>query len=59
MRFVFLIHGDAEAEAALTPAERRAIVDEHMAYGAMLRERRSARRSPATRRRCGREGSRS
>jgi len=39
MRFLFLIHGDAEAEAALTPAERRAIVDEHMAYGAMLRER--------------------
>jgi hypothetical protein len=39
MRFLFLIHGDTEAEAALTPAERRAIVDEHIAYGAMLRER--------------------
>jgi hypothetical protein len=39
MRFLFLIHGDAEAEAALSPEERRAIVDEHLAYGAMLRER--------------------
>jgi hypothetical protein len=39
MRFLFLIHGDSEAEAALTPAERRAIVDEHIAYGAMLRKR--------------------
>jgi len=39
MRFLFLIHGDAEAEAALTPDERRAIVGEHMAYAAMLRER--------------------
>ena len=39
MRFLFLVHGDTEAEAELTPAERRAIVDEHIAYGAMLRER--------------------
>ena len=39
MRFLFLIHGDDEAEAALTPEERRAIVDEHIAYGAMLRDR--------------------
>ena len=39
MRFLFLIHGDTEADAALTPDERRAIVDEHIAYGAMLRER--------------------
>jgi hypothetical protein len=39
MRFLFLVHGDTEAEAALTPAQRRAIVEEHMAYGAMLRER--------------------
>jgi hypothetical protein len=38
MRFLFLIHGDREAEAALTPDERRAIVDEHIAYGAMLHE---------------------
>ncbi|MCE3287657.1 MAG: YCII-related protein [Gaiellaceae bacterium] len=39
MRFLFLIHGDSEAEAALTPDERRAIVGEHMAYASMLRER--------------------
>jgi hypothetical protein len=39
MRFLFLIHGDGEAEAALTSDERRAIVAEHMAYAAMLRER--------------------
>ena len=39
MRFLFLIHGDSEAEAAMTPDERRAIVGEHMAYGQMLRER--------------------
>lgn len=39
MRFLFLIHGDREAEAALTPDERRAIVGEHIAYAAMLRER--------------------
>jgi hypothetical protein len=39
MRFLFLIHGDSEAEAAMTPEERRAIVEEHIAYGAMLRER--------------------
>jgi hypothetical protein len=39
MRFLFLVHGDTDAEAALTPEERRAIVDEHIAYGGMLRER--------------------
>jgi hypothetical protein len=39
MRFLFLIHGDDEAEAAMSPDERRAIVDEHMAFSAMLRER--------------------
>jgi hypothetical protein len=39
MRFLFLIHGDSEAEAAMAPEERRAIVDEHIAYGSMLRER--------------------
>jgi hypothetical protein len=40
MRFLFLIHGDREAEAALSPDERLAIVREHMAFGSMLRERR-------------------
>ena len=39
MRFLFLIHGDGEAEAALSSDERRTIVGEHMAYAAMLRER--------------------
>ena len=39
MRFLFLIHGDAAAEAALTPAERRAIVGEHLRYADGLRER--------------------
>jgi hypothetical protein len=39
MRFLFLIRGDVDALAALPPERRRAIVGEHMAYGAMLRER--------------------
>jgi hypothetical protein len=39
MRFLFLIHGDSEAEAAMTPDERRAIVGEHVAYADMLRAR--------------------
>ena len=39
MRFLFLIHGDREVEAALSPDERRAIVGEHIAYATMLRER--------------------
>ena len=39
MRFLFLIHGDREAEAALGPDERTAIVREHMAFGSLLRER--------------------
>lgn len=39
MRFLFLIHGDSEAEAALSANDRRAIVDQHIAYAGMLRER--------------------
>ena len=39
MRFLFLIHGDSEGEAALSADERRVIVGEHIAYGSMLRER--------------------
>src|SRR5262245_5466537 len=39
MRFMFLVHGDSEAEAALTPDERRTIVGEHIAYADMLRDR--------------------
>jgi hypothetical protein len=39
MRFLFLIHGDSEAEAAMSPEERRAMVDKHIAHSAGLRER--------------------
>jgi hypothetical protein len=39
MKFLFLVHGDSEAEAGMTPDERRAIVQKHMAYADMLRER--------------------
>ena len=39
MKFLFLVHGDDEAESALTPDERHAIVRAHIAYAAMLRER--------------------
>jgi hypothetical protein len=39
MKFLFLIHGDEESEKAMTPDERRAIVDEHVAYARMLRDR--------------------
>jgi hypothetical protein len=39
MRFLFLIRGDIEAEAALSADERRAMVAAHMSYADMLRER--------------------
>ena len=39
MRFLFLIHGDSDGEAALSADERRAIVEQHMAYSEMLSER--------------------
>jgi hypothetical protein len=39
MRFLLLLRGDAAAEAAMTDAERRAMVDDHIAYAGMLRER--------------------
>jgi len=38
MKFLFLIHGDGDAEAALTSEERMGIVKEHMEYAAMLRD---------------------
>ena len=38
MRFLFLLHGDAEAEAPLPEDERKRIVEEHIAYTAMLRD---------------------
>jgi hypothetical protein len=39
MRFLFLLHGDEKAEAALSPDERRAIVEGHMAFAESLRGR--------------------
>jgi hypothetical protein len=39
MQFLLLIYGDEVAELALTPEERRAIVDQHRAFGRRLRER--------------------
>jgi hypothetical protein len=41
MRHLFLSHGDAEAKAAMSTDERRTMVDAHMAYADMLRERSS------------------
>jgi hypothetical protein len=38
VRFLLLLHGDADAEAALSGEERRLIVEEHMAYAKMLRD---------------------
>jgi hypothetical protein len=37
MRFLFLLHDDEEGTAELNAAERRAIVDEHIAFSQMLR----------------------
>ena len=39
MRFLLLLRGDAAAEAAMTDTERGAMVDDHIAYARMLRER--------------------
>ncbi len=39
MKFLLLLHGDLDAEAALSGEERMGIVEEHMVYAAMLRER--------------------
>jgi hypothetical protein len=39
MKYLFLVRGDEDGEAGLTPDERRAIVGEHMAFATMLRER--------------------
>jgi hypothetical protein len=38
VKFLLLLHGDADAEAALPPDERMRIVEEHMAYTEMLEE---------------------
>ena len=39
MKFLLLLYGDAAAEAALTDDERRAVVDQHNAFGRHLAER--------------------
>jgi hypothetical protein len=39
MRYLILLYGDTGGEAALDPDERRAIVEEHMAFSGRLRER--------------------
>jgi hypothetical protein len=39
MKFLLLLHGDADAEAAMTAEERRAIVDEHIRFRSLLAER--------------------
>jgi hypothetical protein len=38
VKFLFLLHGDAESEGALPREERMRIVQEHMAYSKMLRD---------------------
>ena len=39
MRFLLLLYDDAAAVAAMRPEERRALVDEHIAFSQGLRER--------------------
>ena len=38
MKFLLLLHGDAEAEAALPREERMRIVEGHIAYARMLKD---------------------
>jgi hypothetical protein len=38
VKFLFLLHGDAEFESQLPREERMRIVEEHMAYSQMLRD---------------------
>jgi hypothetical protein len=38
VKFLFLLHGDAEFEGTLPQEERMRIVEEHMAYAEMLRD---------------------
>jgi hypothetical protein len=38
VRFLFLLHDEPEATAQLTAADRRAIVDEHIAFSQRLRD---------------------
>jgi hypothetical protein len=38
MRYLMLLYGDHERESALSDAERRSIVDEHIAFATRLRD---------------------
>jgi hypothetical protein len=38
MKFLLLLYGDEAAEAALTPGERRAIVERHIEWSRLLRD---------------------
>jgi hypothetical protein len=38
MKYLLLLHGDSDAEAALSETERRAIVDQHIRFSRELRE---------------------
>jgi hypothetical protein len=38
MRYLLLLYGDEEAVGSLSDSERRAIVDDHVAFGGRLRE---------------------
>ena len=42
MKFLLLLYDDVAAVEAMTPEERRAIVDEHVRFGRMLETRRAA-----------------
>jgi hypothetical protein len=39
MKFLLLLHGDAAAEAAMSDEERRAVVEQHIAFNRHLSER--------------------
>lgn len=39
MKYLLLLYDDADAVAAMSDTERRAIVDEHIAFARMLRDR--------------------
>jgi hypothetical protein len=41
VKYLLLLYGDPEAEAALSDAQRRAIVDEHIRFGRILDERKA------------------
>jgi hypothetical protein len=38
VKFLLLLHGDADSEGGLPPEERMRIVEEHMAYTRMLKD---------------------